>query len=141
MGTTIEYTLERILEYIGADPRFKNDTELRKELEYLIECYGGKVRQTKAKQYKRQAEQWCMDFLMESFPEEVVKCTTKEDLWDLAFPETHYNQILRYSWSTDVEDKDTYKRIRLFQMSPRWIYKQIKKNPLVTKEELKSIAE
>jgi hypothetical protein len=94
------------------------------------------MRQKRSKQYRRQAEDWCLDFLMESFPEEVVASTSKESLWKLAFPETHYNQVLRHRWSTDIEDGDTYSRMRLFKMSPRWLYKQIKKNPLVTKQEL-----
>ncbi|MEE8597951.1 MAG: hypothetical protein V3S69_00235 [Dehalococcoidales bacterium] len=94
------------------------------------------MRQKRSKKYKQQAEDWCYDFLMESFPEEVVQETSRESLWNLAFPETHYKQVLRHTWSTDVEDGDTYERFRLFKMSPRWLYKQIKKNPLVTKQEL-----
>ena len=94
------------------------------------------MRQTKSKEYRRQAGDWCFDFLMESFPEEVVKCTTRNELWTLAFPETHYNEICRQPWQAP-DDDSTFSRMRLFKMSPRWIYKQIKKNPLVTKEELK----
>lgn len=99
------------------------------------------MRQTKAKQYKRQAEQWCIDFITESFPEEVAGCTTKEDLWNLAFPETHYLEVCRQPWAKDAEDDEgKYTRMRLFRMSPRWIYKQIKKNPSITKLELKELA-
>jgi hypothetical protein len=97
------------------------------------------MRRILSKQYRRQSEAWCYDFLLESFPEEVVKETSRESLWKLAFPETHYREVLRHSWSTDTEDGDTYERFRLFKMSPRWIYKQIKKNPLVTKQELKEM--
>lgn len=99
---------------------------------YVLE--DSKLRQKRSKQYKRQAEDWCYGFLLASFPEEVVRETSKKSLWKLAFPETHYNQILRHS--TAEEKDDTYSRMRLFKMSPRWLYKQIKKNPLVTKQEL-----
>ena len=97
------------------------------------------MRQKRSKQYRRQAGDWCYDFLYESFPEEVVKETSRESLWNLAFPESHYNQILRFDEPKE-DGEDTYSRYRLFKMSPRWIYKQIKKNPSVTKQELTEIA-
>ena len=99
------------------------------------------MRQKKSKACRRQAEQWCRDFLMESFPEEVVGCTSKEELWNLAFPETHYLEVRRKTWVTDKDgESPQYTRMRLFKMSPRWIYKQLKKNPAITKMELKELA-
>lgn len=98
------------------------------------------MRQTKAKQYRRQAEQWCFEFLRESFPEEVVEDMNRDDLWKLAFPETHYEEMCTHPWAKDSKDLEgKYSRFRLFARSPRWIYQKIKKNPLVTKQELKEM--
>jgi hypothetical protein len=99
------------------------------------------MRQTKAKQYRRQAEQWCFEFLRESFPAEVVEGMDRKELWALAFPETHYEEMCTHPWAKDSTDLDgKYSRFRLFKRSPRWIYKHIKKNPLVTKQELMEMA-
>lgn len=99
------------------------------------------MRRTLSKQYRRQAEQWCFEMLRESFPEEIVEDMNREDLWKLAFPETHFNEVCQHPTKVDDNgDPETFSRFRLFRNSPRWIYKQIKKNPMITKEQLQQVA-
>lgn len=98
------------------------------------------MRQANAKAYKRLAEVWCFEFLRDTFPEEVVDDMDRDELWNLAFPETHYQEVCRSNTKfNDDGEPEKYKRFRLFRRSPRWIYRQIKKNPLITKEELSRI--
>ena len=98
------------------------------------------MNRTKSKAIRRQAEEWCFESLRASFPEEVVDDMDREELWKLAFPETHYNERFQ---SQDKYDDDgdpiVFTRMRLFKMSPRHIYKHLKKNPGLTKEEYKEI--
>jgi len=96
------------------------------------------MRRVKSKQYRRQAEEWCFELLHAAFPEEVVDDMDREELWKLAFPETHFSEVCKHHDLWDVNgDPMTYTRMRLFRNSPRWIYKQIKKNPSITKEQIK----
>ena len=79
--------------------------------------------------------------MSEHTPEEVVEDMDREELWKLAFPETHYEEICRSDTKFDDEgEPERYYRFRLFKNSPRWIYKQIKRNPSITKEELKNVS-
>jgi len=95
------------------------------------------VRRTKSKEYRRQAEEWCFELLRDAFPEEIVEDMNRDELWNLAFPETHFLQVCKHPYKVDEDgNPETFKRMKLFRNSPRWIYKQIKKNPLITKDEL-----
>lgn len=95
----------------------------------------------KSKQYRRQAGDWCFESLYASFPEEVVNTTTREELWNTSFAETYYNERSMSPTKVDSEGNPVvHNRMRLFRMSPKWIYKNIKKNPLITREELRSLA-
>jgi hypothetical protein len=94
-----------------------------------------------SKQYRRQAEDWCFQALRAAFPNEVVDDMDREELWQLAFPETHYMEVCKHTNRFDADgDPLTYKRMCLYKMSPRWIYKQIKRNPSITQEEMKELA-
>ena len=81
-----------------------------------------------------------MSFIRASFPEEVVDDMSRKDLWNLPIEQTVYKHQYTTEKRDDNGDLVNHVRIQLFKMSPRWLLKQIKKNPLVTKDELKELA-
>jgi hypothetical protein len=80
------------------------------------------LRGTKAKQIRRRAEDITIEWLHSMVPEgEDTSKINKNNLKDFLPKETHL-----YANSS----------IRLYSMTPKWVAKQLKKNPKITLKEL-----
>lgn len=86
------------------------------------------MRRTVSKKLRRKAEQYIIDAVNRIFPEEANEDLTKEMMWKQPFKQTHFLEKFESQTRRDEEGNFLeHSRIRLYNNSPREVYKRFKK--------------